>query len=76
MNISKVISSLKLGLGLYGITLPFKDETTTFIACGPAIKQGVVVERRSMVDEAPTMAKMLGFEMPDIDGVTIEEILK
>lgn len=56
--------------------LPFKDETTTFIACGPAIKQGVVVERRSMVDEAPTMAKMLGFEMPDIDGVTIEEILK
>lgn len=28
MNISKVISSLKLGLGLYGITLPFKDETT------------------------------------------------
>ncbi|MBR3841003.1 MAG: alkaline phosphatase family protein [Erysipelotrichales bacterium] len=56
--------------------LPFKDETTTFIACGPSVKQGVVVERCSMVNEAPTMAKMLGFEMPDVDGVVIEEILK
>lgn len=28
MNMSRVISSLKLGLGLYGITLPFKDEVT------------------------------------------------
>lgn len=28
MNMSKVISSLKMGLGLYGITLPFKDDVT------------------------------------------------
>lgn len=26
MNMSKAISSLKMGLGLYGITLPFKDD--------------------------------------------------
>ena len=56
--------------------LPFKDETTTFIAAGPSIKEGIVVERRSMIDEAPTMAKMLGFEMPNVDGKIIGEILK
>lgn len=28
MNMSKVVSSIKMSLGLYGITLPFKDEHT------------------------------------------------
>ena len=28
MNLSKAISSLKMSLGLYGITLPFKDDIT------------------------------------------------
>ncbi len=56
--------------------LPSKEEQTTFIACGPNVKEGVVVEVAQMVDEAPTLAKMLGFEMEDIDGRIIEEILK
>lgn len=56
--------------------LPWKDETTTFIACGPSIAKCIVVERGNMVDEAPTMAAILGFEMPGIDGKSIKEILK
>lgn len=56
--------------------LPFKNQTTTFIACGPNVKKGVVIERGKMVDEAPTMAAMLGFEMLDIDGQCIKEIIK
>jgi predicted AlkP superfamily pyrophosphatase or phosphodiesterase len=56
--------------------LPFKDETTAFIACGPNVKEGVVVDRRSIVDEAPTMAAMLGFEMQGIDGSKISEMVK
>ena len=28
MNMSKCVSHLKMSLGLYGITLPFKDEAT------------------------------------------------
>ena len=55
--------------------LPWRDETTTFIACGPDVKQGVVIERSSMVNEAPTMAAMLGLEMKDTDGKVIEEII-
>ena len=56
--------------------LPFRDETTTFIAAGPNVKQGVVVERSSMVNEAPTMAAMLQLEMDNIDGKIITDLLQ
>ena len=56
--------------------LPFKDETTTFIACGPAIKEGVVIERSTMLNEAPTMAAMLGLTMGQTDGSIWHELLK
>ena len=56
--------------------LPFRDETTTFIACGPAIKKGYVIERSSMVNEASTMAHMMGMDMPDTDGKPWLDLLK
>ena len=56
--------------------LPFRDETTTFMAFGPSVKKGVVIERSKMINEAPTMAAMLGFEMKDVDGEVLTEILK
>jgi predicted AlkP superfamily pyrophosphatase or phosphodiesterase len=56
--------------------LPFRDQTTTFIASGPNVRPGVVVERCSIVDEAPTMAAMLGFDLPDVDGRIISEIIR
>ena len=40
------------------------------------VKKGVVIERSSMVNEAPTMAAMLGLEMENIDGSTIVDLLK
>jgi predicted AlkP superfamily pyrophosphatase or phosphodiesterase len=55
---------------------PDREALTTFIACGPDVKKGVVVERRSMVDEAPTMAGMLGFDMPEADGTAIKQMLR
>ena len=56
--------------------LPSKDETTMFIACGPNVKQGVVIERSSILNDAPTMAKMLGFELTNVDGKSWENLLK
>ena len=55
---------------------PRRQELTTFFACGPSVKPTVVKDQRSLVDLAPTMAKMLGFSMTDIDGVAIKEILR
>jgi predicted AlkP superfamily pyrophosphatase or phosphodiesterase len=64
----------KVGSGNHG-GLPFMDETTTFIASGPAVRRGIVLDRRPMVDEASTMARMLGFEMDDTDGTAMTELL-
>ncbi len=54
---------------------PERKETTLFIASGPSVKKGIVLDTRSMVDEAITMAKMIGFDMPNTDGLLMEEIL-
>lgn len=57
--------------------LPFKrDYTTIFMAAGKGIKKGVVLEEMKLVDEAPTMAKLLGLELQDVDGRILEEILE
>ena len=72
---SRMPGDHKVGAATHG-GRPDREEVTTFMAAGPDVKPGVIVERRSMVDEAPTMARMLGFEMEDIDGTAIEEILR
>jgi predicted AlkP superfamily pyrophosphatase or phosphodiesterase len=57
--------------------LPFKqDYTTVFMASGKGIKKGVLVDKMSLVDEAPTMAKLLGIKLKDTDGRVIEELLE
>ena len=53
-----------------------RQEQTTFIAMGPSVKEGVVIEKGNMVDEAVTMAAMIGFEMPGTDGTLWKPMLK
>ena len=72
---SRIFGDHKVGAATHGGS-PTRNEVTTFMAAGPNVIPGVVVETRSMVDEAPTMARMLGFTMPDTDGTAIEEILR
>jgi len=47
-----------------------------FIANGPDIKPGTVVDRVSNLDVAPTLAKIMGVTLPEIDGRVLDEILK
>ncbi|MFC4598909.1 alkaline phosphatase family protein [Cohnella hongkongensis] len=65
----------KIGNGSHG-GLPHKKEMTTFIASGPAVRQGIVIERGKMVDEASTMARMLGLSMDNTDGSPILGMLR
>ena len=55
--------------------LPWRDETTCFLASGPDVRENVVIERSSMLNCAPTMAAMLGLKMEDTDGTVIEEFI-
>ena len=66
-------SDYKTGRATHGHQ-PDKGVQPTFIAFGPDIKPGVVIERAYLVDEAPTFARALGLEMKGCDGRVIEEI--
>ena len=69
------LSDYRFGRATHGYH-PDKGPQPVFFAFGPDIKEGVVLERRNTVDEAPTYAKILGVEMPGVDGHAIDEILK
>ena len=56
---------------------PFKEDyTTVFMAAGCGIKKGAIIEKMNLIDEAPTMAKLLGIELENVDGRAVEEIFK
>jgi len=54
--------------------LPEKGPQPTLIAWGPHIKPGVVLPKAHLVDEAPTFARALGIEMPNVDGRCLTEL--
>jgi predicted AlkP superfamily pyrophosphatase or phosphodiesterase len=55
---------------------PFKKNyTTVFIASGMGIKKGVELKEMNLIDEGPTMAHLLGFELKDSDGRVLYEII-
>ena len=68
-------SDYKFSVASHG-HLPSKGPQPVFMMAGPDIREGVIVERKCIIDEAPTFAKLLGFEMPEAKGSAIEELLK
>ena len=68
------LSDYRFGRATHGY-LPDRGPQPMLLAKGPAIKNGVVLEKRDIIDEAPTFAKVLGLSLPDADGKVIDEIL-
>lgn len=56
--------------------LPWRDHRTTFFACGPAFEPGAEIAQAGLVDEAPTMARVLNLSMPDVDGQCLDALLR
>ena len=56
--------------------LPEKGPQPTFIAMGPSFKTGSFVECGSILNHAPTFARVLGVELRDAKGCAVDEILK
>lgn len=46
-----------------------------FIANGCGIKKGVLLERMANLDVAPTITKLMGLKLPNVDGRVLDEIL-
>jgi predicted AlkP superfamily pyrophosphatase or phosphodiesterase len=55
--------------------LPEKGPQPVLAAKGPDIKNGVVLEKSRLIDLAPTFAKLMGVEFPEVDGTVINQIL-
>jgi hypothetical protein len=51
---------------------PSKGKKPPFIVYGPAISQNVTIENGSMLDECPTLARLLNVEMNNMDGVEFQ----
>jgi predicted AlkP superfamily pyrophosphatase or phosphodiesterase len=45
--------------------------STGFLAVGPGVAAGTVIERMSLLDVAPTIARILGLEMKGVDGTAV-----
>ena len=56
--------------------LPHKGPQPIFMAKGPDFREGVVLERGRLIDQAPTYAKILGTELPNADGRVIESFIR
>ena len=54
---------------------PEKGPQPIFLASGPAFKPGAVVENAHVIDEAPTLAAVLGQTLPQADGRVLTELL-
>ena len=69
------ISDYRFGRATHGY-MPDYGPQPVFVAKGPDICEGVMLDRGEVVDEAPTFAKLLGLDLPQADGKPINEILK
>ena len=64
----------RLGRATHGY-MPDKGPQPVFYAKGPDFRPGAELQRCDIVDEAPTFARILGFEMKDVDGRVLTELL-
>ncbi|WDV45696.1 ectonucleotide pyrophosphatase/phosphodiesterase [Clostridiaceae bacterium M8S5] len=56
--------------------LPSKEGYgTVFIARGKRIKKGNIIDKMRLIDEGPTIAKLLGYELKEADGQVINDFL-
>ncbi len=62
-------------LGAHGYVSTDPELQALFIASGRGIRAGVTLDSMNTIDLAPTMARLLGFELKDVDGRVLTEIL-
>lgn len=54
---------------------PDKGPCPTWIGAGPAFRKSIVIPEAKLVDGAPTYAHILGVDLPDADGHSLDTLL-
>jgi len=61
----------------HGYHPTLKEHYATFYAmAGPGVKGGTRIDKMSLIDIAPTWAKMLGLALNDVDGAVVDAMLE
>ncbi|WP_066056422.1 alkaline phosphatase family protein [Robertmurraya korlensis] len=71
----KDVASKKYTKACHGYSPEKKDYDTLFIASGKGIQSGHVLPSMHLIDEGPTLARLLGLDLGKVDGRVVEEIL-
>ena len=53
-----------------------KEIQPVFVAKGPDFRENVLLKEARLIDEAPTLAKLLGVPLEGADGKALDELLK
>jgi len=61
--------------GTHGYSSADPELDGIFVASGAGIKAGVKLDRMRNLDVAPTIARLLGVPLPDVEGAVLESIL-
>lgn len=69
------ITDYRYGKATHG-HMPEKGPQPPFVGMGPSFKKGVVLSEGSILNHAPTFAKILGLELRDAVGKAVEEMLE
>ncbi len=64
-----------LSIGYHGYLSKNPKMRALFVATGRGIKRGVKIGLVENIDVAPTVAHLLGYTLPDVDGRVLTEIL-
>lgn len=77
INSNRSIGQKKAHVNNHGYNSSLKEDyKTVFLISGKGIKKNISINEMSLIDEGPTFAKIMGFEMKNCDGRVIEEFLE
>lgn len=57
----------------HGYSEEFEEMRASFLIEGKGIRQGRDIGKMNLIDVAPTLAELMGFSLPDADGISVFE---
>jgi predicted AlkP superfamily pyrophosphatase or phosphodiesterase len=70
-----VLADKKYTLACHGYSPEKPDYSTIFMAAGKGIRSKTIVPQARLIDQGPTLARLLGVDLGDTDGKIIDELL-
>jgi predicted AlkP superfamily pyrophosphatase or phosphodiesterase len=73
---TKLVENFDKVRGTHGFFPDHQQIKTGFVAMGPGLKKGVVIQNMRLLDVTPLIVNLTGIDFPKTDGVLIKEFLQ